>query len=101
MRTDDASSGWAPGVDYTTQALQTITDVQNIAFADRNKYMGDGDYVNLPVAPFCAADEGLLSKAYVTAMPVMALFWESEPPLDSPGMVKHRLLVPAGAATLD
>lgn len=43
--------GWAPGVDYTQMGLQTVVDAQNIAFADRNKYMGDADFINLPVPP--------------------------------------------------
>ena len=48
-----ADAGWAPGVDYTSSSLQALVDAQNIAFADRNKYMGDSDFIDLPVpAPF-------------------------------------------------
>jgi hypothetical protein len=58
MQTDDAASGWAPGVDYTTLGLHALNDVQNIAFADRNKYMGDADFINLPIYPFTPRDGG-------------------------------------------
>ena len=58
MQTDNAASGWAPGVDYTTLGLHALNDVQNIAFADRNKYMGDADFINLPVYPFTPRDGG-------------------------------------------
>ena len=44
-----ADAGWAPGVDYTSSSLQALVDAQNIAFADRNKYMGDSDFIDLPV----------------------------------------------------
>ena len=62
----DASRWWAPGVDYTAQGLQTLADAQNIAFADRNKYMGDADFVNLPLPPFVPAEGGLFSKEYAS-----------------------------------
>ena len=58
MQTDDATAGWAPGVTYTTLGLRTLNDVQNIAFADRNKYMGDADFINLPIYPFTARGGG-------------------------------------------
>ena len=51
-------------MDYTTEGLQAIADAQNIAFADRNKYMGDSDFIDLPLPPFTPMDGGLLSKRY-------------------------------------
>ena len=63
-------SGWAVGADYTGQDLKALADAQNIAFADRNKYMGDADFVDLPMPPGCGragcgADAGgLFSKEY-------------------------------------
>jgi len=38
--------------------LQRIIDAQDIAFADRGRYMGDADFVDVPVA-------GMLDKVYV------------------------------------
>jgi gamma-glutamyltranspeptidase len=35
------------------QAL--LIDIQDIAFADRNKYMGDADYTDVPVCSFFSA----------------------------------------------
>ena len=58
MQTEAAASGWAPGVDYTASGLRTLNDAQNIAFADRNKYMGDADFINLPIYPFTPRDGG-------------------------------------------
>ena len=43
--------------DWSAKGLQRLIDVQNLAFADRNAYMGDGDFVAVPVA-------ALTSKAY-------------------------------------
>lgn len=60
----DMSAGWAPGVDYTATQLQLLTDMQNIVFADRNKYMGDADFVRLPLPPDVPPNSGLLSKQY-------------------------------------
>ena len=86
-------SGWAEGVDYTTQDLKALADArkftsnlcplliipgtflrtivscaENIAFADRNKYMGDADFVDLPMPNSgidgFPEDGGLFSKAY-------------------------------------
>lgn len=61
-------SGWAEGVDYTVQDLQALADAQNIAFADRNKYMGDADFVDLPMPNSgidgFPSDGGLFSKEY-------------------------------------
>jgi gamma-glutamyltranspeptidase len=42
-------SNWARDVDYTIRNLRALADAQNIAFADRNKYMGDADFVDLPM----------------------------------------------------
>eukprot|EP00004_Rigifila_ramosa_P005815 TRINITY_DN16478_c0_g1_i1.p1 TRINITY_DN16478_c0_g1~~TRINITY_DN16478_c0_g1_i1.p1 ORF type:complete len:663 (+),score=167.88 TRINITY_DN16478_c0_g1_i1:216-1991(+) len=41
----------------SVDALHRLFDVQNLGFADRNKYAGDADFVDVPV-------EGLLSKPY-------------------------------------
>jgi gamma-glutamyltranspeptidase len=51
-------------VSDTSIGLQTLGDVQNIAFADRNKYMGDADFINLPLPPFTQEGGGLMSKEY-------------------------------------
>lgn len=64
-------SSWARDVDYTTRDLQALADAQNIAFADRNKYMGDADFVDLPmpnsgIVDF-PEDGGLFSKEYARA----------------------------------
>jgi len=44
--------GWG-----SLEAIHRIADAQNIAFADRNAYMGDADFVDVPV-------DGLLDKGY-------------------------------------
>jgi len=40
------------------ESLHRMIDAQNIAFADRNKYLGDADFVDVPI-------EGLLDKNYM------------------------------------
>ena len=42
----------------TVESLHRIIDSQNIAFSDRNKYVGDADFVDVPIA-------GLLDKGYM------------------------------------
>jgi gamma-glutamyltranspeptidase len=54
------------GRGYPPRTLAALIDAQNIAFADRNKYLGDPDFVELPLPPFVPDDgrSGLLSKVY-------------------------------------
>ncbi len=42
---------------WSPQVLHRLADAQNLAFADRNAYMGDADFADVPV-------DALLSKAY-------------------------------------
>jgi gamma-glutamyltranspeptidase/glutathione hydrolase len=42
----------------SVERLHRMIDAQNVAFADRNKYLGDADFVKVPV-------KGLLDKSYL------------------------------------
>jgi len=42
----------------STESFHRFVDAQNLAFADRNKYVGDGDFVDVPL-------EGLMDKGYM------------------------------------
>ena len=44
----------------STQAIHLIAEAGKLAFADRNRYVGDPDYVNVPV-------EGLLDPIYLAS----------------------------------
>ena len=58
---------WAqPGLQYGTADLAALADAQNIAFADRNKYMADADFEEVPMAPMLPPEvgQGLLDKQY-------------------------------------
>jgi gamma-glutamyltranspeptidase/glutathione hydrolase len=48
-------SGFAPG---SIDAVHAITEATRLAFADRNRYVGDSDHVPVPVA-------GLLERGYI------------------------------------
>ncbi len=51
------ATGYADLTAGSPEAIQRLIDIQNLAFADRNRYLGDADFVAVPVAP-------LLDKSY-------------------------------------
>ncbi|MEX0742658.1 MAG: gamma-glutamyltransferase family protein, partial [Phycisphaeraceae bacterium] len=50
-------SGFADVPRAGADSIHLMADAQNLAFADRNRYMGDSDFVRVPL-------DGLLDKAY-------------------------------------
>jgi gamma-glutamyltranspeptidase/glutathione hydrolase len=52
-----ARAGHARAAAGSAAWFSALADIQNVAFADRNKYMGDADWVDVPI-------DGLLSRAY-------------------------------------
>jgi gamma-glutamyltranspeptidase / glutathione hydrolase len=50
-------TGFADAPHGSPDSIHLLADAQNLAFADRNRYMGDADFVEVPV-------EGLLDKDY-------------------------------------
>ena len=47
------------GSEHYATALGRILDAQNVAFADRDVFLGDADFVDVPL-------DGLVSKAYTS-----------------------------------
>jgi len=51
-------------VPYSADHVHRLAEVQNIAFADRNQYMADADFANVPT-------DGLLSKGYAKSRKIL------------------------------
>lgn len=50
-------SSFAEEIPFSVDSIHLMADAQNLAFADRNRYMGDADFAEVPL-------EGLLDKGY-------------------------------------
>lgn len=70
-----AQTNYADLPPFSPEAIQRLIDVQNLAFADRSRYLADADFVDVPVAGLLSLDYArerikLLSADVVTPTPI-------------------------------